>query len=45
MFKKNDQPKRDPKEMNISDRKLVTKDDKGEKKIAPSGKNKTNEKK
>ena len=45
MFKKNDQPKRDPKEMIASMRKLVIKDDKGVNKTAPSLKNKTNDKK
>ena len=45
MFKKNEQPQRTPKGMNISDRKLVIKDNEGGKKIAPSGKNKPNEKK
>jgi len=45
MFKKDDQPKRVPKEMNVSDRKLVIKNDKGGKETAPSNKNKANEKK
>ena len=45
MFKKDNQPKRVPKEMEVSDRKLVIKDDEGVKKTAPSDKNKPDEKK
>ena len=45
MFKKDDQPKRVPREMNISDRKLIIKNEEGEKETAPSDKNKPNEKK